>query len=270
MNLKWSKGSRYFFWLCPSRTWVDRSKSKSQPLHPPSRLLQGCIHIQHNPRCPVLLSNTGPPTGTDTPITNPTVFSSLLLKTLITARIRDRAMDISATTIIIRTQDSYDKSLVVSDHDQIQYQICSTPLIHPPRLPFLPRLQQVPVRILLQVPQDELTVSQVATSPILTSHVPHFPVSRVLEDPHPWTPRQQRHQRLLLPTNRTSMKHKFLSGRETGNLWISSVVLSDTSPKKKHSKPRFLVPSWPNYWPTLVMKFLKFSEFVLSSLKNLV
>ena len=59
MNLKWSKGSRYFFWLCPSRTWVDRSKSKSQPLHPPSRLLQGCIHIQHNPRCPVLLSNTG-------------------------------------------------------------------------------------------------------------------------------------------------------------------------------------------------------------------
>ena len=168
----------------------------------------------------------------------------------------------------IRTQDSYDKSLVVSVHDQIQYQICSTPSIHPPRLPYLPRLQQVPVRILLQVPQDELTVSQVATSPILTSHVPHFPVSRVLEDPHPWTPHQQRHQRLLLPTNRTSMIHKFLSGRETGNLWISSVVLSDTSPKKKHSKPRFLVPSWPNYWPTLVMKVIKYQNIALNLVDN--
>ena len=41
----------------------------------------------------------------------------------------------------IRTQDSYDKSLVVSDHDQIQYQICNiplTPLQHPPSPPSLP------------------------------------------------------------------------------------------------------------------------------------
>ena len=84
----------------------------------------------------------------------------------------------------IRTQDSYDKSLVVSDQDQIQYQICSTLLIHPPRLPYLPRLQQVPVRI-LHVGQDEPTVNQVATSAILTSHVPHCRASRGLEDLRP-------------------------------------------------------------------------------------
>ena len=82
------------------------------------------------------------------------------------------------------TQDSYDKSQVVSDQDQIQYQICSTLLIHPPRLPYLPRLQQVPVRI-PRVGPDEPTVNQVATSAILTSHVHHCRASRGLEDLRP-------------------------------------------------------------------------------------
>ena len=93
-----------------------------------------------------------------------------------------------------RTRDSFDKSLVVIVQDQIQSQICNILSTHHQRLPSPPRLPPAPAQTPRSVrveEQEELRVRAAATSPILTSPVPHSRASLVPADPHPSTPAAQ-------------------------------------------------------------------------------
>lgn len=121
---------------------------------------------------------------------------------------------------------SPDKSLIVRELAQIQYQICIT---HLNPLPRLPCHQSLPPPVLTpHAAPSGLTVSRVQILQILTSHVPRYQASQ--ESPV-----------IHLHLNRTSMNHRFPFGKEMENLSTSSEVswvLSQT--KKRWLKHMFL------------------------------
>ena len=133
-----------------------------------------------------------------------------------------------------QTQDSYDKSRVVSARDQIQYQICNIHLTHPLRLPYLPRLPP-PVQT-LHVAAAELTVSQAVTLAILTiltNHVPLCPANQDQEDQPPCTqPLLCQHQPRPIPAAKTFLTPRYPCGGEMGNLSTFSGVLLGTNQRK--------------------------------------
>jgi len=122
--------------------------------------------------------------------------------------------------------DSPDKSQIVRELAQIQYQICIT---HLNPLLLLPCHQSLPLPVLTHhAALSELTVSQVQILLILTSHVPLYPAS--LEN-----------LVTRLHLNRISMNHKFPYGNEMENLSTFlevSWVLSQQ--KKRWLKHMFL------------------------------
>ena len=147
---------------------------------------------------------------------------------------------------LIRTRDSYDKSRVVIDHDQTQYQICSIPLTPLQPHPSPPSPPQGPA----QTPRWARwgrTVGSAATWPTSTSPAPPCPA--------PPTP----------PRTKTYPRPRSRSGGGTGSSSTSSGVLSVRSPRRGRWSRWCSGRSWLSSWRTLEMKFRRFWESVHSS-----